>query len=194
MPTLAFSFHAPNAGNPNDDKRETRGIEIIDKHGHVLQFITNTVREAELLSCGLKLLLERETIRIGERGGVSLDKLGGIAPLSPPKRDSTVKAVISTKSDHLSQNEPTRRDYERSEVSTEYSSSENEDDNESVHDANVPEGRQSWSQVPARQHLRMEAIKMEHVTNNDPISPQISLVQHEGPTLLLLFGIFSHNS
>ena len=28
----------------------------------------------------------------------------------------------------------------------------------------------------------MEAAKMEHLTNNDLISPQISLVQHEGPT------------
>ena len=46
----------------------------------------------------------------------------------------------------------------------------------------MPEGHQSWSQVPARQHLRLEASKMEHMTNNDPISPQMSVAQHESPT------------
>ena len=40
-------------------------------------FLASTKREAELLFCGLKLLLECETARLGVRGGVPLNKLGG---------------------------------------------------------------------------------------------------------------------
>ena len=61
-----------------DDKTEhLRVISIKDVSGTSLLFLANNFREAELLLCGLKLLLERETGRLGVRGGRPLSSLGG---------------------------------------------------------------------------------------------------------------------
>merc|ERR1719221_1849881 len=40
-------------------------------------FLASSNKEAELLFCGLKLLLECETSRLSVRGGLPLDELGG---------------------------------------------------------------------------------------------------------------------
>ena len=61
-----------------DDKTQhLRVISIQDVAGTSLLFLANNFREAELLICGLKLLLERETARLGVRGGVPITALGG---------------------------------------------------------------------------------------------------------------------
>ena len=52
-------------------------ISIQDVSGTNLLFLANNFREAELLVCGLKLLLERETARLGVRGGLPISALGG---------------------------------------------------------------------------------------------------------------------
>lgn len=64
----------------SDDKTEhLRIISIQDVSGTSLLFLANNFREAELLVCGLKLLLERETARLGVRGGLPITALGGKA-------------------------------------------------------------------------------------------------------------------
>lgn len=118
-----------------------RVIQIIDKNKHNLRFIANTIREAELLICGLKLLLERETFRMRVRDGVA-DKLGGILPIIKNSGKSDIFSDES--SDH------------KSDLSSDFSSSGNDSDNDSTH-GDLPGGHQSWSQVPARNHLRTEA-------------------------------------
>mmetsp|Transcript_27117 Transcript_27117/g.42138 ORF Transcript_27117/g.42138 Transcript_27117/m.42138 type:complete len:1271 (+) Transcript_27117:357-4169(+) len=60
----------------DDTTEHLRVINIEDESGANLLFLANNLREAELLTCGLKLLLERETTRLGLRGGVPLNKLG----------------------------------------------------------------------------------------------------------------------
>ena len=61
-----------------DDKTQhLRVISIQDVSGTNLLFLANNFREAELLVCGLKLLLERETARLGVRGGLPISALGG---------------------------------------------------------------------------------------------------------------------
>lgn len=54
-----------------------RIISIEDVSGAGLHLLANNFREAELLFCGLKLLLERETDRLGVRGGLPITALGG---------------------------------------------------------------------------------------------------------------------
>jgi hypothetical protein len=62
----------------SEDKTEhLRVISIQDISGTSLLFLANNFREAELLFCGLKLLLERETARFGVRGGLAITALGG---------------------------------------------------------------------------------------------------------------------
>lgn len=59
----------------DDTTEHLRVINIEDESGANLLFLANNLREAELLTCGLKLLLERETSRLGLRGGIPLSKL-----------------------------------------------------------------------------------------------------------------------
>jgi hypothetical protein len=62
----------------NGDKTQhLRIISILDVSGTGLHLLANNFREAELLFCGLKLLLERETDRLGVRGGLPITALGG---------------------------------------------------------------------------------------------------------------------
>jgi len=60
-----------------DKTQHLRVISIQDVSGTSLLFLANNFREAELLVCGLKLLLERETARLGVRGGLPITALGG---------------------------------------------------------------------------------------------------------------------
>jgi hypothetical protein len=60
-----------------DKTQHLRVISIQDVSGMNLLFLANNFREAELLVCGLKLLLERETARLGVRGGLPISALGG---------------------------------------------------------------------------------------------------------------------
>ena len=62
--------------------------------GKSILFLAKSNREAELLFCGLKLLLECETARLSVRGGVPLNKLGGKlgkGALSPSSARGTLK-------------------------------------------------------------------------------------------------------
>jgi hypothetical protein len=60
-----------------DKTQHLRVISIQDVSGAILLFLANNFREAELLVCGLKLLLERESARLGVRGGLPISALGG---------------------------------------------------------------------------------------------------------------------
>lgn len=60
-----------------DKTQHLRVISIQDVTGASLLFLANNFREAELLVCGLKLLLERESARLGVRGGLPIAALGG---------------------------------------------------------------------------------------------------------------------
>lgn len=61
----------------DDATEHLRLISIQDVSGKSLLFIADSNNEAELLVCGLKLLLECETARLGVRGGVSVNEIGG---------------------------------------------------------------------------------------------------------------------
>jgi lipid-binding SYLF domain-containing protein len=61
----------------DDATEHLRLISVQDVSGKSLLFIADSNSEAELLVCGLKLLLECETARLGVRGGVPINEIGG---------------------------------------------------------------------------------------------------------------------
>jgi len=76
---LSQEPNVPVRFNPEDQTEHLRVISIQDVSGTSLLFLANNFREAELLVCGLKLLLEQETARLGVRGGLPISALGGKA-------------------------------------------------------------------------------------------------------------------
>ena len=139
----------------SDDRTEhLRIISIQDVSGTSLLFLANNFREAELLVCGLKLLLERETARLGVRGGLPITALGGKVAecaMSPSAARGFKEPPSSGKSVRRS-----KRD------SGYYSSSEMGDDS-TIGDSSsqmvfvVPEGRRKWGNVPGRNYMREKA-------------------------------------
>jgi hypothetical protein len=125
--------------------------------GTSLLFLANNFREAELLVCGLKLLLERETARLGVRGGLRITTLGGKAAessMSPDAARGFKEPSVSVKS---------VRGFKRE---SGYSSSEMGDETSTIGDSSsqikraVPEGRKKWGNVPGRNYMREKAEQL----------------------------------
>lgn len=135
-----------------------RVISIQDVAGTSLLFLANNFREAELLVCGLKLLLERETCRLGVRGGLPGSAFGGrhLEGAMSPAAARGFRDVAPLANGR-------RRDSSNRSVSGQVSSDGMGD--ESVHDVHsladpidkIPPGRSSWGNVPGRDYMRGQA-------------------------------------
>ncbi len=66
----------------------SRFIKIDSVDGKTLFFIANSVAESVVLFCGLKLLIERETARVGIRGGKHIDGSNFSSPKTSNSRNS----------------------------------------------------------------------------------------------------------
>jgi lipid-binding SYLF domain-containing protein len=157
---LSQEPHTPVRFNPDDQTEHLRVISIQDVSGTSLLFLANNFREAELLVCGLKLLLEQETARLSVRGGLPISALGGNAGLGSM---SPTAARGFKESSNLAFNNPRKK---KNRQSSGYSSSEMEEDDippESSLLLNprhmVPEGRMSWGEVPGRDYMRGQAAQ-----------------------------------
>jgi lipid-binding SYLF domain-containing protein len=169
--------------NPDDQTEHLRVISIQDVSGTSLLFLANNFREAELLVCGLKLLLEQETSRLGVRGGLPITALGGkpgelaMSPTAargfkdPPI--TTIKKVI-------------RKGSRKSNFNSGYYSSDYDNDGSSPSSSKlqssrpeIPEGRPSWGQVPGREYMRFQAAgstipsSEDNTWNQEPIPKYI---------------------
>ncbi|KAL7517055.1 hypothetical protein ACHAWX_006539 [Stephanocyclus meneghinianus] len=167
--------------SPDDATEHLRIVAIEDVTGKSLLFIASSNHEAELLVCGLKLLLECESARLGVRGGVPLNKLGGklnkdaVSPSSArgslhspramrPRPDQKMhrnlalhKADLDDRSKYSSIGEPgSSSDSENNNEKDVLFAQQDEIAKLSDHHL-VPEGRGSWSQVPSRSHMRQAA-------------------------------------
>ena len=174
--------------SPDDATEHLRVIAIRDVTGKSMLFLAESNGEAELLFCGLKLLLESETTRLSVRGGVPLNKLGGKlgkGALTPqtargsltssrgsgrrsdrpgpskntrqtPKR---TKGDLDDRSKYSSFGDPGTSSDESSETDGDVSSPSRESDERDKFGSRtqVPEGRQSWSQMPGRSAMRQMA-------------------------------------
>lgn len=148
-----------------------RVISIQDVSGVSLLFLANNFREAELLVCGLKLLLERETVRLGVRGGTPLSAFGARS------KDGTMSPYaargfrdISSASDS-----PTRRQvgighgaFNKSGYASSEVGDESVPDISTDHDK--PEDRR-WGNVPGRSYMRGQAA-IEESGNKEHGVPQ----------------------
>jgi len=181
--------------SPDDATEHLRVLSIHDVTGRAMLFLANSNREAELLFCGLKLLLECETARLSVRGGVPLNKLGGklgknaLSPLTARGASNSRRRDRSEigKHRHLSRRAKDDLD-DRSKYSSfgEPGTSSDESATNDGKDAllndeseigklsdrhQVPEGRQSWSQLPGRNYMKQMA--------SSATSPR---AQAQGPT------------
>ena len=155
---LSQEPHVPVQFSSDDQTEHLRVISIQEVSGTSLLFLANNFREAELLVCGLKLLLEQETSRLGVRGGLPITALGGKAgdlAMSPTAargfKDPPMVAVNNG-----------RTMQRKKRISG--SDSEIDADGEVMNPPlkldprhQVPEGRTSWGQVPGRDYLRGQA-------------------------------------
>jgi len=67
-------YSTTNAGTLGEVEG-ARCIKIEDVHGKRLSFIANNVPESVVLFCGIKLLIEKETSRLGRRGGKPINQI-----------------------------------------------------------------------------------------------------------------------
>ena len=178
--------------SPDDATEHLRVLSVRAVTGKSLLFLANSSREAELLFCGLKLLLEYETTRLSVRGGVPLNKLGGklgknaLAPLvargsCSNRRDRSemsnnrhftrrVKQDLDDRSKYSSFGEP-GTDSDDSGINDDKESPFNEEsDIVKVNDRHqVPEGRQSWSQLPSRTYMKQMASNVTSARSQLPV-------------------------
>lgn len=150
-----------------DGMEQLRIISIQDVSGTQLLFVANNFREAELLICGLKLLLERETARLGVRGGLPLTAFGGRyleGAMSPSAARGFRDVASSTP-------QIQRR------MASDFTSDvdEGEDGVSEILDGNVldPHGRRKWGSVPGRNYMRGQAAALiendGHVLNEQGV-------------------------
>jgi lipid-binding SYLF domain-containing protein len=136
-----------------DKMAHLRVISIVDSSGTSLLFLANNFREAELLVCGLKLLIERETTRLGVRGGMPKSWFGlkkGENSVSP----SAARGFEAPSSRLQGTPSPSKR--------SGYTSSDVETDAESLDGArtDLPDDRRNWGNVPGRDYMRVQAAGM----------------------------------
>ena len=165
--------------SPDDATEHLRVLSISDVTGKSMLFLASSNREAELLFCGLKLLLECETARLSVRGGVPLNKLGGKlgkGALSPVSARGSLKPLSNRRErTDMGKNRHTSRRGKKEELDdrSKYSSfgepgtssDESLTDEKDSEDSDiaklsdrhqVPEGK-LWSQVPSRNKMRQMA-------------------------------------
>lgn len=142
--------------SPDDATEHLRVISVLDVHGANLLFLANSFREAELLVCGLKLLLERETSRLGIRGGVPVAQLagGGRGALSKP-------VVLNAPFSH-----ERRKDYPVIDPDEESLFTSLKESNSSIKQTffsdNDSQTKMSWSKVPGREFLQSHAMESSY--------------------------------
>ena len=150
-----------------DKMEHLRIISIQDVSGTQLLFLANNFREAELLVCGLKLLLERETTRLNMRGGIprtSFFSNNNNTNSTPQQPQHQQRGSLTTSTNGTMRS---RRQSQRQNSSSNYynqsGTGNNTSDTESVslaaEDAN--ESNRTWGNVPGRHFMRQAASSRE---------------------------------
>ena len=160
--------------SPDDATEHLRMISVIDMHGATLLFLANNFREAELLVCGLKLLLERETSRLGIRGGVPISQLegkgGAVAKPSGP----------SSRFAHDRRSEYPITDPDEESVFTSLRETKSGTNQTAFRTDTVPEGQVSWSKISGRDFLQTHALESSYYGETESYATARSHVQGPG--------------
>lgn len=163
----------------NDGQQESSGrIICIESLDTQLVFVGRTIEETRLLFCGLKILLEKETARIGIRGGQGIKsatgskkkKGGGILSALKGKNNKILPSSLSSKQyysrkngsgyassdiDDTEDNQP----YDPSEYYHEYGSPGSS--SSQPQPQSLPEGWKSWGRVPGRSYMRAQSASTD---------------------------------
>lgn len=138
-----------------EDKMEhLRVISIQDVAGTSLLFLANNFREAELLVCGLKLLLERETKRLGVRGGLPVSAFGGrhLAGAMSPSAARGYREISTPIG------KPSRRGTDSGYISSDAGGDESViSGTQDPTGKELPDSRRTWGDVPGRNYMRGQA-------------------------------------
>jgi hypothetical protein len=130
------------------DSSERRRIICVESQDVQLVFLGRSIEETRVLYCGLKVLLEKETARMGVRGGRGKR---GIPSALKNKRKA-------------------QKHYQMSRKSSGYASSEIDDTEDQLNPnanyptiaaENLPEGWKSWGRLPGRTYMREQASSNE---------------------------------
>lgn len=178
-------------------------ILIRDVFGNSLFFLTHSFQEAEIVMCGMKLLLEKETIRLGVRGGsrwrsnkrrsfISDDL--DVTPMSPEAARGFATSSMNNPSIASS-------DDNRDLLSTSSSDSNTEGDSTTYLSSpdkkkRVPDGRQSWSRVPARNYLKSQASPItfsDQETEDNYLSTNGSSTLSKSPSKTSYFSDYGNS-
>jgi Las17-binding protein actin regulator len=145
-----------------EDKMEhLRVISIQDVAGTSLLFLANNFREAELLVCGLKLLLERETARLGVRGGMPQSSFGvrrnerSMSPSAARGYRNLPESGMESRSAIARQRRSPRAS--KSGYATSDAESVGTSVSPSGRRGNLPDDRRAWGNVPGRNYMRGQA-------------------------------------
>lgn len=166
----------------DDATEHLRLLSVEDVSGKSLIFIADSDTEAELLFCGLKLLLECETARLGVRGGVPINEIGGKL-----RKDSLTPAAArggSLRSSNTSgRHDATKRLKDVKDVSK-YSSfgeigSSSDGDEILANEDQVPDEERKWSQALPSPNRK------ESVEKNVSPRAHVQVQTDESPTYVL---------
>ncbi|KAG7375033.1 Las17-binding protein actin regulator [Nitzschia inconspicua] len=134
------------------DSNERRRLICIESQDVQLVFLGRSIEETRVLYCGLKVLLEKETARLGVRGGQGRGKRGIPSALRNNKNKSH------------------KQQYQINRKSSGYASSDIDDTDDLLNTAGVyptvaaeylPEGWKSWGRLPGRTYMREQASSNE---------------------------------
>ena len=164
-----------------DSSERDRVICLESSNDTQLVFLGNTAEETKRLYCGLKLLLEKETTRMGIRGGrAGKNKSGrkqkGIASALKSKNGKSSSSSSSASSSK-------HRNGANSSSSMGYASSDIDDTDNGLYDPSeyyhaggtittmpmtptskhypLPEGWKSWGRVPGRSYMRSQSTSTD---------------------------------
>ena len=162
-------FKQESSQTSYDKMEHLRIISIQDVSGTQLLFLANNFREAELLVCGLKLLLERETTRLNIRGGIPRATFFTNHQQPPQQQEqrSVQSAAHSVRLRRVAQQQHSQR-------STNHDRNNNINNNNNISPTNASdteslsvapddgqEDHRTWGNVPGRQYMRQAASLRE---------------------------------
>eukprot|EP00533_Pseudo-nitzschia_delicatissima_P009403 CAMPEP_0116083852 /NCGR_PEP_ID=MMETSP0327-20121206/3495_1 /TAXON_ID=44447 /ORGANISM="Pseudo-nitzschia delicatissima, Strain B596" /LENGTH=1435 /DNA_ID=CAMNT_0003574769 /DNA_START=393 /DNA_END=4700 /DNA_ORIENTATION=+ len=162
---MSMTQLAPHTLRLPDAERD-RVICIECSNDTQLVFLGNSVLETKLLYCGLKLLLESETSRLGVRGS------------RPTRSGRRITSALRSKNGKTSSSSSSKhRKSAGSTTSLGYASSDIDDTDDGCHDPSeyyhgtldstipyrypLPEGWKSWGRVPGRSYMRAQSTSTD---------------------------------
>ena len=143
------------------DREEGERAICIESLDTQLVFVGRTLEETQFLFCGLKILLEKETARIGIRGGQGTGKSGSRKRSSMKTKNGNILFNLNRKNvgSGYGSSDIDETDHDQSYDPSEYYHNYNSPSSSTglPHPRCLPEGWRSWGRVPGRPYMRAQS-------------------------------------